>query len=384
MARELCLKGHQVTILTNSPQECIRFKVYKYQNVNIVETPDIFWGQLRTGWDPLNVIRRCLYLKDKKYDVIHAFDTRPTVILPALFYKWKIKKIAIIIDWADWWGRGGAISLRNHKLLNTLFSPFETFFEEYFRRFADYTTVTSSALKTRATRLGLNKKFIKVIFSGADIRTIYPINKKNARKQLNLSQTAHVCIFPGFVLYDLQMVLNTFLLVRRMDPSAVLILIGVFPDTLGNDFEILKNLGTIRVLGITNKEKLRICLSAADVGILPLQDNIANIARFPIKFGDFLAAGLPVVTNDVGDIGYLTKKYKITIIADYSPQSMSKKILWVFKNPPKANEIGDRARSFAENKFSWEIIARQLLPIYEKLVSNITLTRVVRHSGNPD
>ncbi len=367
LAYELTLLRHKVTLLTNSPKNRWKFISYKEKQVSIAESPDLFWGSLRTGWDPINVIRRCLYLKDKKYDLIHAFDTRPTVILPALFYKKFIKNVPLMIDWSDWWGKGGAITLRPNKILNMLFSPIETFFEEYFRKFADYSTVASRLLYKRAISLGIKRNKIIVIPNAADTRNIFPIVKKLARIKLGLPLKTKICIFPGFVLYDLEMVLSAFLYIHIQKPDTMLILLGEYPNNLDRTYQSLVKKGAIQTFGNINKNMLNLFLSASDAAILPLKDNTTNRARFPMKLGDFLAAGIPFVTNDVGDTGYYVKKYRLGYISDYSASSMGKKNLWIFNNQIKANKFASFAYKFSKEKFSWSIITKELNIIYNEL-----------------
>ena len=105
--RALAKRGHKISLVTNSKYGFSSFKEYVQEGVNIIESPDLMYGRLRTGWDPVNVMRRILYLKSMRFDVIHALDCRPTVIIPALYLK-KYRKVPLVIDWADWWGRGGA------------------------------------------------------------------------------------------------------------------------------------------------------------------------------------------------------------------------------------------------------------------------------------
>ena len=356
LARELTESGNQVTIITNSRTERIKFRQYTDRKVMIVECPDLFWGSLRTGWDPMNVFRRCVYLRDKSYDIIHAFDTRPTVIIPAFFYKKFIKDIPLFIDWSDWWGRGGAISLRPHRILNTLFSPIETFFEEYFRKFAVHSTVVSRLLLNRALSLGVKKESITLLPNYADIRNIYPENKKKARKSLNLPLNANICIYPSFVLYDFPMVLQSFKYILSHLPGSFLILAGEFPEHFFDETsKILIKKGIIKIVGKLDRNKLRLYLNASNVALIPLSDTLTNNARLPMKFGDCFAAGIPIISNKVGDIGDIIEKYNLGLLCKYSPEFIGKKVFWVFRHKKEAEKIARRAREFAETKFSWKI-----------------------------
>ncbi|MBI5449692.1 glycosyltransferase [Candidatus Gottesmanbacteria bacterium] len=366
-ARELVILGHQVTIMTNAPRARLRFWTYSKHGVIIIESPDLFWGSLRTGWDPVNVVRRCFVLRHLSFDCIHAFDTRPTVILPALYYKMFMRRIPLIIDWADWWGHGGAISLRKHKFLTWLFAPIETFFEEYFRRFADATTVTSMLLAQRAVKLGLHRRSVTILYSGADIRAVKGLQKQALRKKLSLPSDAHIIIFPAYVQYDLPMVLQTFEAVIHRDTRAILVLTGKVLQTSLVSYGRLLQSGKIILAENLTREMLFQYLVAADVGLLPLANNIANAARFPIKFGDFLAAGLPCITNNVGDVGMLVKKYNIGLLTRYDHDDMARNISKLLKQPNRLFQLHKRILLFAQKKFSWQIFAYQLFIMYRRV-----------------
>lgn len=368
-ARELVRLGHDVTILTNSPTARWRFKEYMHDGVRIIESPDLFWGSLRTGWDPWNVVRRCLYLRGKKYDLIHAFDTRPTVILPALFYKFAVRSMPLVIDWADWWGRGGVTTLRKHKFLNWLFTPVETFFEEKLRPLAAHTTVISTSLQNRAIGLGISSRSITLVPSGADVRTFFPMDKSATRQELDIPLSARVCIFPSFVLYDLQYVLEAFRLVYDADPNALLFLVGEFPRMLGKRFDDLVSRRVIRRLGPMSKEQMRPFLAASDVGLLPLSRTIANESRFPMKFGDYLAAQIPIATMNVGDVGKMVRRHQLGYIANDGVKGFAETIQWIIRHPEQAAQRAKRARVYAAERFSFRVFALRLLTIYTHLVT---------------
>ncbi len=44
-------------------------------------------------------------------------------------------------------------------------------------------------------------------------------------------------------------------------------------------------------------------VAVADIGLLTLSNTGANQGRFPMKLHDFMAAGVPVVVTNVGDLG---------------------------------------------------------------------------------
>lgn len=358
-ARLLTAKGHEPTIVTNSKTDRLHFGFKNENGIQIIRTPDLFWGILRTGWDPVNILRRFFYLSDMKFDVIHAFDNRPTVILPALWLsrKWKCP---LVSDWCDWWGRGGAITQRKHKLLNLLFSPVETFFEEHYRQFADHITVISEALKIRAIKLGISESRISIFPPMVDIQRFYPIDKAEARKRLNLTQYSHVLIFSGFVLYDLDVILKAFQKVHEVYPKCVLLLTGGVPEA---ETQKIKGLPFINLDFIAD-DLLNDYLGASDLCLMPLVDNLTNRARYPHKIGRYLAAGRPVVTNRVGDAGQLIADTKSGFLAPSDSETFAATICGALSDLKRLETYGHRARQAAEQKLSGGHFSDKIEQIY--------------------
>ena len=91
-------------MVTSSTQR-VGIKVSEFEGMRLVETPDLFRGPLRSGWDPWNTINRIRWLKNERFDLVHAFESRPVVIYPALFAC--RQGASFFMDWADWFGNGG-------------------------------------------------------------------------------------------------------------------------------------------------------------------------------------------------------------------------------------------------------------------------------------
>lgn len=133
VARELCRRGHQVTILATSPRERRRFRVtYEVAGrLALVEVPDLLHGSLRSGWDIWASLLRTCWLGSMHIDLLHAFECRPSVIVPALA-TCKTRNIPLVLDWADWFGRGGSVEERASPWQRAILRPVETFFRDPF------------------------------------------------------------------------------------------------------------------------------------------------------------------------------------------------------------------------------------------------------------
>src|SRR5438067_1576152 len=105
LGHQLAARGHSVTLLTTSADSRLRFRETTDRGVRLVESPDLLTGRGRTGWDPWDALRRAVWARHARWDLVHAFDCRPTVVGPGLSLR--ARGIPLAIDWADWWGRGG-------------------------------------------------------------------------------------------------------------------------------------------------------------------------------------------------------------------------------------------------------------------------------------
>ena len=131
--RHLVARGHDVTLVTTHASHRLGFATAVNDGLKIVYAPDLLWGPARQGWDFYNALRRLGHLGADRWDLIHAFDARPVVSIPALRLS-RGGRATLVMDWADWWGRGGTIEERSGWPVRTLFGPMETWFEEAFLR----------------------------------------------------------------------------------------------------------------------------------------------------------------------------------------------------------------------------------------------------------
>ncbi|MBI3978826.1 MAG: glycosyltransferase family 4 protein [Chloroflexi bacterium] len=365
-AKELVRRGHDVTVVSISPSRRFGSTVSTLAGVTIVEMPDLLWGMGRTGWDPWNTANRLRYVYRHRFDLVHGFDCRPVVIFPSLAAAaWS--RAPFVSDWADWWGRGGAISERRNWFLRGPFGHVETMFEERFRPWARGLTVISTALAERARGLGIPAERILHLPGGADVDTWRPIPIADARRRVGIPVECPVVGFFGFVHYDLGLVLRTFAEVRSRLPAARLLLTGPkspLTRRFGGELGILD---AIDERGIVPYEDVPLYIAAADVCLLPFANKTANRGRWPNKLGDYLAMGRPIVSNPVGDIRPLFEDHQVGQLAPEEPGAMAAAAVRLLEDPSQAAAMGVRARAVAEDHLSYRTLAQRLEAFYVAL-----------------
>lgn len=362
--RYLARRGHEVTIVATSESNRFKFTKSTHDGVTVVKTPDLLTGRLRTGWDPWNSMRRATFLRGTDWDVVHAVDSRPAVCLPALaMHK---RNTTLIMDWGDWWGRGGTILERQGSVLDRLFAPVETYFEEAYRTRADGTVVLSAALAERAAGLGVPRHRIARIPHGADVEGIQPRDKSVARKALGMSPTAPVIGYVGVLFKrDATLLQKTFDRLQATDSRIHLCLIGQCNMAAPKTW-IAAN--RVTVTGRIDYDRLQTFIAACDLMVLPLKNSVANRGRWPSKVGDYLAAGRPVVTTDVGDISSLIRKGQCGAVADDCPEALASAIADVLRRSD-LQALGVNARQTAEVSLDWRILTNDLETFYNTVRS---------------
>lgn len=356
-ARQMTRRGHEVTLLTISPHRRFGFRETHTDNIHLVETPDWLWGRGRTGWDAWDIIQRLQYVRHTKWDLIHAFDSRPVVILPALVAQHK--RVPLVLDWADWWGRGGTIEERNlGPVVQYLVGPIETFFEEHFRTAAQSTTVITSALKQRAIHLGVPAKSITQIPQGSDVELIQPLPKAECRRALGLPEAGLFIGHVGALLKnDAQLLFRAFAFVRETQKCQLLL--------IGNHHALPPAGSDILDVGYIKREDLLRYMGACDLLLLPLRDTIASRGRWPSKFNDYVAAGRPIIATTVGDIANLFVKYNIGMAVPDIPDAFASAICHVLNDGEQREEMGRNARRVAEEVLNWDLIGGRIAAHYE-------------------
>lgn len=363
--RSLAAQGHQVRMVSISRRKRFGFTTYLRDGIEMVESPDLFWGIGRTGWDPWDTLNRITYLAPYSYDIIHAFDSRPAVILPALVLS-RLRRTPLVLDWADWWGRGGTIEERPYRLVRVLFGGIETFFEEAFRRSADATTVISRPLAGRAEKLGVSATEILRLPQGCDTESVRPIDQDTARRRLGLPLETPLVGHLG-VLFprDAELLFSAYQqLAGRVEPALSLVLVGRHRATIPAG---LQSGGQVIETGFVADEELPFWLAACDVTVLPLTATLANQARWPSRGNAYLAAGRPVITTRVSDFHEYVTNWDAGLVVGPDDTALAQGIAGALNDPAARDRWGAQARRLAEGPLSWETLTEQLANLYARL-----------------
>lgn len=366
LARHLARRRHSVTLLCTPRGRSWRFRVRadSHQGVTLVESPDLLGGPFKFGWDPLSILTRMRWSPSEPFTVIHGFESRPTVILPAL--RWRRRCAApLVLDWCDWFGRGGSVEERRNPILRWVLRPVESYFEEAFRARVDGATVINEVLEHRALALGVSPERMILLPNGCNTDEIRPLPYYEARDIIGLDRDVPVVGYLGDVFWrDAVLLADAFNALVERVPKVRLLAIG---DS-GLDFRALiaKQSAVIQT-GRIPYNRLGTYLAACDVCWLTMRDSDANRGRSPMKLMDYMSAGRPVVTTDVGHPGRVVRERAFGVVVSDTPEDLADKTLELLRDEQSRLAMGRRARHLAETEFSWDHQAALLEAHYERM-----------------
>ena len=364
----LARRGHAVTLMAIHPRSRLRFVERALDGVQLVETPDLLWGQGRTGWDPWDAAVRARWIRRRRFDVIHTVDTRPAVSLPALLARRKSGAVWVA-DWTDWWGRGGATTEREGWLVKTFIGPVEQWFEEMPRSCADGTVVISRALGHRAESLGIDRREILCLPPGADPGAIRHTSVGEARQRCRIDVRFPLVGYLGNIYQrDANLIFATVSAMRT--PDVRLLMVG---DPGCRVPAALKD--RVLITGRLPYEQMLDHLSACNVLALPLSDTITNRGRWPSKVNEYVAVGRPTVACEVGDVAGFLRDHGIGLLVRPEAAEFASALDELLSDSEKASAMGDRAREVALTTYSQDAMAERLEDFYRKTIA----ARAARH-----
>ena len=367
LAKSLVVLGNHVTLIASRRLPGRHRIEEEIDGVRVIQMADLLPERVRHGGlSPLDLAGRVKHA-DGPYDIIHGFDHRPSVSIPALLMRQR-RQIPYVADWADLWGRGG-IAEQSDSVIRRLLGWADHHWERFAHAHADAVTVVTRNLAGRAEQLGIPVRRIRLIQVGANGDVITPLSKTDMRIKHGLPEDAPIAVHNGFAPYDARLLADTFAILAKRNPRVILLLTGCRLPYLHELAEAAGFSDRVRHLGVVPYSRLGEILACGDVMLLPFSDRSVNAARYPNRVGDYLAAGRPIATNPTGDLGEMVRSEGIGIVPEAEPEAFAAAIDQLLANKESQQQMGLRARKLAETRLSWSALAKQLDELYRDLLS---------------
>lgn len=366
LARPLAEMGFDMSLVASRAQIGLSKIESYWHGIRVVQMPDLLpWRIRNAGLSPLDLCLRVADVLGGRYDLFHIFDHRPSASFPALLRP--DRHVPVVSDWADLWGHEGFLDHR-HEFANAFLGLIDNIFEPYVHKNCHALTAISNDLRERAIRLGVSPDGIRTVQVGANSDIVQPVDKEMARAKYQIPDNVPVVAYCGFSALDMGLLADTFAELIRFVPNILLVMTG--SRVLSFESLVERNGWgkQVRHLGVVPYEGLGEILSCGDVMLLPYQDMPVNQARFPNRFGDYLAVGRPIATNRVGDHAAIVEQEGIGVATAPEPRAFAKGIASLLAEQERLVEMGTRARQLAMTRFSWKTIAAPVAELYVELL----------------
>jgi glycosyltransferase involved in cell wall biosynthesis len=201
-------------------------------------------------------------------------------------------------------------------------------------------------------RASVDQERFHVVTNGRDpkqFRPATPATRCKARAELGLPTDAPVLVYSGSIgpQYRLDKVADTIAAVRRIAPDAQLLVLTSEPSRALDVLEgHLPGIGGFTEAVTVQPERVPFYLGAADAGLSFRSESFSTRAIAPVKLGEYLLCGLPVIgTAAAGSAGLDSDIF----FADHGDPDAAAH--WLLARPAK---VAQRAREAGLKYFSLE------------------------------
>jgi glycosyltransferase involved in cell wall biosynthesis len=227
-------------------------------------------------------------------------------------------------------------------------------FQETAAKKASHIIVVHTRLKNDLTNLSIDPNKISVIPTGVDV-DLFKNGKTNPESSV---------IFVGSL--TKRKGINYLLEAVSKIDNIKLIIVGDGPE-----------MGSLRLLAnsLAISERVTFAGSVAPHG-LPRYYSYASIfvlpslrEALPLSLLEAMSCGLPIIATNISGMSEVIKDgYNGFLVEPANVEQLKEKIKFLAENPELCREIGKNARKTVEEKYSWDVVAKKTLKVYEKVL----------------
>lgn len=366
-----------------------RYKQWKNKVDELILGKRIEWLPLRYTRKPILVsqgwnLAHLYYLVRKKLkqesiSLVHTRSYMTSLIVPRLKRRYSIRWLFDMRGlWADERVDGRIWNLSNpiHRFLYNYFKRKE---KEFLMQADWVVTLTQRSVPILSQIAGQNiQEKLSVIPTATDFQIFQFSEEKRSdirRQLLNNPDSDFLLVFSGSLgtWYLLEKMLRFFKALLQRNPASYFLFIT--HSESGMIYQNVRKMDISEnhvIVHSVHYSEVPHFLSGADGGICFIRPAFSKIASFPTKIGEYLAMGLPVIANDIGDTRWILEETRGGIcIEDLTTESLSIAAEKFFtfaqehKSISKKREIRERARQYMDK----EIAIQKYVSIYQRFLS---------------
>ena len=378
LARYLCSKGHQVTIiaspisyLTGDQEGKHVRKQIDNMGVTIIRSytlPVLHRSFFWRVFSFLSFMISSLFNGLMVRNVDLVWGTTPPIFQgPTAWLLARLKGCPFLLEVRDLWP---AFAVAVGVLHNKFLIRISEWLERFLYRNADRVIVNSPGYIEHVTARGAEN--VTLIPNGADPTMFDPQAKGAAFKEEHGLKDHFVVLYAGAhgMSNDLDVVLDAAGLLQS-DQSIRIVLLGSGKEKprLMADAEE-QGLKNILFLPPVSKLDMREALAGADVCLAILKPIEMYKTTYPNKVFDYMAAGRPVILAIDGVIRQVVEEANAGVpVPPGDPAAMAAAIRMLASDPKRCQELGKNGRNMVETRFSRNELAEKFITLLESMRS---------------
>jgi glycosyltransferase involved in cell wall biosynthesis len=245
-------------------------------------------------------------------------------------------------------------------LLNTL--------EHWLLHQVDAAIAASSVFVEKLTAAGFSPiVYIPNVQDLAPFESVTQDQVARARFELNLDPEAYVISYIGG--FSRNRLLLPLIEAMRSLPTAILLLWGDGHQRRAIE-EAIHGLANVHYLGWLPADLVPLYTRLSDVVYYCLKPDYPG-AKYnaPNTLSNAMAAGRPVIANDLGDLGRIVRKTGCGVLLDeVTPETIGGSIVKL-SDPALRRKLGEAGHAAAVREFNWQAVEQRLLELCQSLLN---------------
>jgi len=131
--------------------------------------------------------------------------------------------------------------------------------------------------------------------------------------------------------------------------------------------------GVLSILPAVPSERLPEVTASADMGLILFQNTCPNhYYSLPNKLYEYMMAGLPIIASDLPEMSDLIMRERCGVLVDPEDSgAIAGRILELASDPGLREEMGERGRRAALERYTWRDQEASLLGVYSRVANRI-------------
>ncbi|MCS6979227.1 MAG: glycosyltransferase [Flavobacteriales bacterium] len=338
------------------------------------------------GWTPLQYHKKpsvlsTLYdiflLERSCRDLIQTFH--PTVIhcrsyITAFAGLRRAHRLPFLFDMRGFYAderRESGLWPSGHPLYTAIYRYFKWMEKKFLRRSAHIVSLTEAGAEVMVRDMQVSREKITVIPCAADMAFFSEprFSRQRLRRELEIPETAPVLVYAGSLgtWYLPVEMMRFFRVFENLHPGSIFLILnqGEHHLALQAAEKAGVDLRHVRLRSAT-REEMPHYLQAADAGLFFVFPTFSKKASSPVKMGEMLAAGLPVIANSgVGDVEKIIQKTGCGLLVKDFSETTFRAVAQLFE--PHKQAMKAQTLSAAQKYFDLQRGIQKYHEIYEKL-----------------